>query len=461
MRIRSDSPGPTPAAASVVLAVLVAAAAGIVRAQSDWAEANKTVGAIGGWRTYLKERASPPEGYPAIPRESEALLPAEVLAAEVSIDSAAQLSAWESRRHSERSATLEPPTLSYARTNGGESSYEVGIHLPVGDWIRRSRPLSADEDAWGLSERRILELQATRARLIAYADAVTAKAELARAMDRLEVQELLEELTRRQREIGAVPEFELLSLQIDRTDAQEAEAAAREAALRAAERLVLEMRLTLPESAALQRRLPLPLAPPKPIPDLGGGGRLDVKLAEEQLAQGQSTLSRSRSGLWLGGLEVGVLQERIVSREVNNIVELSWRLPFGGEAGRQVDLGERLVRERMLNLESVRQNAEREIAAAARAETLAAQRLRQAEEALNAAELWMEEQVYRYSGMLIGPHDILRAAARLRQVQSRHLAAMRQAFVAAVDAQFVRAIPTQAIAPASATLPATAPEAMH
>jgi hypothetical protein len=139
-------------------------------AQSDWTEANKVVGAIGGWRTYAKERAAPPEGYPTVPGESEALLLAEVVSADASIDSAAQLAAWESRRYAGRSASLEPPGLSYARTSGEvDSSSEVGVHVPVGSWIQRSRSLAADDESWGTAEHRILELQALRNRLIAYA----------------------------------------------------------------------------------------------------------------------------------------------------------------------------------------------------------------------------------------------------------------------------------------------------
>jgi hypothetical protein len=126
---------------------------------------------------------------------------------------------------------------------------------------------------------------------------VTAKAELARAMDRLEVRSILEALTRRQRQISAVPEFELLSIQIERTDAQEAEANAREAALRAAERLALEMKRPLPESAELQRRLPLELPVADRLPELGEDGRLDVRPAEDSLARQKTSVARARSGL--------------------------------------------------------------------------------------------------------------------------------------------------------------------
>ena len=425
-------------------------------APSRWEEANALAGAIGGWRVYAQERAAAPEGYPTAPAESETLLPAEVLAAEPSLETAATQAAWEGRRFSERSATLAPPTVTYARKQADtESSQEVGIHLPVGAWIGRARALAADEPGWGAVERQALRYQAGRNRLALYADAVAAKAELAQAMDRLEVQLVLEELTRRQRDLAAVPEAELLSLRMDRTVAQSSVANAREAALQAAERLALEVGLPLTEALALQRRLPLEPATPEPLPALDADGRLDIRLAEEALAQQESTLSRAETAHWVGGLEVGLLQERSSLGDVANTVELSWRLPIGGESRRQTGLGRRAVQQMRLQLGVVRRSAEREQAAADRAKEMAAVQRQHASEANNDAELWMEEQVYRYSGMLIGPHDLLRAAARLRAVRSGYIEAQRRAFVAIVDAHFVRAIPMQ-ISAVSSDAPATA-----
>jgi len=292
--------------------------------------------------------------------------------------------------------------------------------------------------------------------VLLYADAVAAKAELAQAMDRLEVQQVMEELTRRQREIAAVPEADLLSLRIERVDAEDSEAAAREAALRAAERLALEMGRPLSAGAGLQQRLPLEVPNAAGLPDTGAPGRLDVKMAEDALAQQRSAESRSRSGPWLGGLEVGLLQERTDAGQVANTVELSWRLPFGGDERRQIDLHERLIRQAELKLRGARQIAERELAESARAQAAAGQRLQLATQALKDAEAWMEEQVYRYSGMLIGPHDLLRAATRLRAVRSRHIAARRGAFAAEVDAHFAQAIPSR-IAVSGPSAPTLAP----
>jgi outer membrane protein TolC len=446
---------------SVIAAGMAAGIAGVgvppaQAAPSPWAEANDLAGAFGGWRVYAQERAATPEGYPAAPVESEALLPAEVMAAEPSVETEAALAAWESRRFAERSASLAPPTLTYARTRAeAESSREVGIHLPVGAWIGRARSLAADEAQWGAVERQALRYQASRNRLALYADAVAAKAELAQAMDRLEVQRVLEELTQRQRDIAAVPEATLLSLRIDRVAAEAGAASARETALQAAERLALELGLPLAEAPVLQRRLPLELAVPEPLPPLETDGRLDVRMAEETVAQQETTLSRAQTAHWLGGLEVGLLQEHSSAGDVANTLELSWRLPIGGASRRQTELGERVVQQGRLQLDAVRRSAQRERAAAVRAKSMAAAQLQQAAAALDDAELWMEEQTYRYSGMLIGPHDVLRAAARLRSVRSGHIAAQQRAFLAAVDAHFVQAIPMRiAIAPSAA--PSTA-----
>jgi hypothetical protein len=56
------------------------------------------------------------------------------------------------------------------------------------------------------------------------------------------------------------------------------------------------------------------------------------------------------------------------------------------------------------------------------------------------AELWMEEQLYRYNGMLIGPHELLQAASRLRNARSRMIQAQQAQFVAQIQDQFSQAI---------------------
>ena len=54
----------------------------------------------------------------------------------------------------------------------------------------------------------------------------------------------------------------------------------------------------------------------------------------------------------------------------------------------------------------------------------------------------MEEQLYRYNGMLIGPHDLLRAAKQFRIVRSRFIQSQRDAFASKLQAHFIQAIPT-------------------
>lgn len=435
------------------------AAATAAHGQSRWREANALVGALGGWRAYARERAEPPPGYPTAPRPEDALRLAAMLAAPPTPAMEGELAAWESRRLAGRSPPLDPPTVSYARKSGDpESSREIGVHLPLGAWIQRARSLAGDSAAWGRAERQALELQNHRVRLAAYAAAVTAKAELAQALDRLEVLRVLEELTRRQRETGAVPEGELLSLRIERAEGEDAAAMAQEAALRAAESLALHLGRPLDETPELQRRLPLELPAPGDLLAPALAERLDVRMAEDALAQARSVRSRSSSAPWLSGLELGLLQERTDAGQTANTVELRWRLPFGGDTGRQMELDTARVRQLEFQARAARLVAEREQAEAARAKALAAARLKRAEQAVIDAEAWMEEQVYRYSGMLIGPHDLLRAAARLRAVRGRYIAARQAAFLAEVDAHFAQAIPLRPVdVPAAA--PAAAPVA--
>lgn len=433
--------------------VMVAASA--AHGQSRWREANALVGALGGWRAYVRERAEPPPGYPSAPRPEDALLPDAVLAAPPTPAMEGELAAWEGRQLAGRSVPLAPPTVSYARKSGDpESSQEIGVHLPLGAWIQRARSMAADSATWGRAERQALELQDRRARLAAYAAAVTAKAELAQALDRLEVLQVLDELTRRQRETGAVPEGELLGLRIERAEGEDAAAAAQEAALRAAEGLALHLGRPLGEALEIQRRLPLELPTPGDPLAPALAERLDVRMAEDALAQARSVQSRSGSAPWLGGLELGLLQERTDKGQTANTVELRWRLPFGGDTGRQAELDTARVRQIEFQVRATRLAAEREQAEAARAKVLTAARLKQAEQAVTDAEAWMEEQVYRYSGMLLSPHGLLRAAARLRAVRSRYIAARQAAFLAEVDAHFAQAIPLRPV-----ELPAAAPAA--
>ena len=66
--------------------------ASICNAQSNWQEANKLVEAIGGWRFYAKEKATPPKGYPSIPSAEDVIKPTDFAKAPFSVKYEASIS---------------------------------------------------------------------------------------------------------------------------------------------------------------------------------------------------------------------------------------------------------------------------------------------------------------------------------------------------------------------------------
>ena len=97
--------------------------------------------------------------------------------------------------------------MSYAVTESEEErSQEIGIHLPIGAWLERSSSLASDDSNWGTAESEALRLKSLHSRLLSYAEAVAAKAELTQTLDRLEISRILEEFLKRQRSIQAIPE---------------------------------------------------------------------------------------------------------------------------------------------------------------------------------------------------------------------------------------------------------------
>ena len=87
-------------------------------------------------------------------------------------------------------------------------------------------------------------------------------------------------------------------------------------------------------------------------------------------------------------------------------------------------------------------NLNREKMETQRVADLAKKRYVGMKQSLEDADFLMEEQLYRYNGMLIGPHDLLRAAKQFRIVRSRFIQSQRDAFVSKLQAHFIQAIPT-------------------
>lgn len=433
----------------------------VSQAQADWIEANRLVGAIGGWRVYAQEQAAPPDGYPMIPDVDNVLTPRELTEAPPSLRSKAEFRTWEVRQFQATSASLEAPTLTLAqRQSEAENSQEIGLHFPLGSWLENLHPLEADQESWGQGARTALQLGEIQDRWVAYADAVVAKAELAQTMDRLEAAGLLEEFTKRQRELESVPESALLSIRMERLDAEVSKDLAQEAFFQAVEKLGAVLDWAPSELETLQMRLPLELELSVPLPEVPAK-RLDLQWEEEVLAQQRSQQARNVSRHWLGGLELGLIQERSSGGDTANTVELSWRLPLGGESRKQVDLGELMLLESEARLVLQKQEVEREQRELQRRSQLAQRHLEILTQSLEDAEFWMEEQLYKYNGMLIGPHDLLRASTQLRYARSRFIQAQRDAFVARLQAHLNQSISTKLVLNSGAVSQGRVPDANH
>ena len=87
--------------------------ASICNAQSNWQEANKLVEAIGGWRFYAKEKATPPKGYPSIPSAEDVIKPTDFAKAPFSVKYEANLKGWTLSQFQSKSEAIESPSLTF------------------------------------------------------------------------------------------------------------------------------------------------------------------------------------------------------------------------------------------------------------------------------------------------------------------------------------------------------------
>ena len=425
---------------SLCLAGLINAS--ICNAQSNWQEANKLVEAIGGWRFYAKEKATPPKGYPSIPSAEDLIKPTDFAKAPFSVKYEANLKGWTLSQFQSKSATIESPSLTFEQKKSGtEISQEVGLLIPIGSWLVKLRSLHADKLNWGIEEREAIRLGEIRDRWLAYAEAVAAKAEFAQALDRLEVVQVLEELMARQRKIQAIPEANLLSIRMELQEARWTADQAREFHMLTATNLAIALGYELNEIESFRQRIPLEPDFEASLPEVPSE-RLDLQQSEEQLIQQRTLLSRATSQHWLGSLELGYKQENENNGHKAQKVELSWRLPIGGESSKRIRLEELSIIELEAQLAYQCQQINREKMETQRVADLAKKRYVGMKQSLEDADFLMEEQLYRYNGMLIGPHDLLRAAKQFRIVRSRFIQSQRDAFVSKLQAHFIQAIPT-------------------
>ena len=425
---------------SIVLCSLMLFHVQVALAQSAWQDANRLVDALGGWRAYLQERANTPENYPQIPSTEEMFRLRELLEFPASTVERVAQRRLASERTRVRSAPISPPTLSYAVTESEEErSQEIGIHLPIGAWLERSSSLASDDSNWGTAESEALRLKSLHSRLLSYAEAVAAKAELTQTLDRLEISRILEEFLKRQRSIQAIPEGELLAIRMELVDAEAQAELANARLLRTVEELAYQLGLSVEETSSLVDRLPLE---PEVIPELPTVPkvRLDLQQSRDLIALRESEQERATVSQWMGGLELGLEQEQSDAGHQSRTVEISWRLPFGGEGSKRSQISQFQLEEAQAELELRHLQIKQEQREVERQKEIANNHLIRAKAGQEDAELWMEEQLYRYNGMLIGPHELLQAASRLRNARSRLIQAQQGQFVAQIQAHFSQAI---------------------
>ncbi|MBT7202594.1 MAG: TolC family protein, partial [Deltaproteobacteria bacterium] len=336
---------------SIVLCSLMLFHVQVVLAQSAWQDANRLVDALGGWRAYLQERANTPENYPQIPSTEEMFRLKELLEFPASTVERVAQRRLASERTRIRSAPISPPTLSYAITESEEErSQEWGIHLPIGAWLERSSSLASDDSNWGTAESEALRLESLHSRLLSYAEAVAAKAELTQTLDRVEISRILEEFLKRQRSIQAIPEGELLAIRMELVDAEAQADLANARLLRTVEELAYQLGLSVEETSSLVDSLPLE---PEVIPELPTVPkvRLDLQQSRDLIALRESEQGRATVSQWMGGLELGWVQEQSDAGHESQTVEISWRLPFGGEGSKRSQISQFQLEEAQAELE--------------------------------------------------------------------------------------------------------------
>ena len=110
----------------------------------------------------------------------------------------------------------------------------------------------------------------------------------------------------------------------------EAQEASNARLLRTVEELAYQLGLSVEETSSLVDRLPLE---PEVIPELPTVPkvRLDLQQSRDLIALRESEQGRATVSQWMGGLELGLEQEQSDAGHESRTVEISWRLPFGGE----------------------------------------------------------------------------------------------------------------------------------
>ncbi len=159
----------------------------------------------------------------------------------------------------------------------------------------------------------------------------------------------MEEFLKRQRSIQAIPEGELLAIRMELVDAEAQADLANARLLRTVEELAYQLGLSIEETSSLVDRLPLE---PEVIPELPNVPkvRLDLQQSRDLIALRESEQSRATVSQWLGGLELGWVQEQSDAGHEAQTVEISV-CPLPGEGSKRSQISQLQLEEAQAELE--------------------------------------------------------------------------------------------------------------
>jgi outer membrane protein TolC len=302
---------------------------------------------------------------------------------------------------------------------GGEREIERSFHFSLArviamPWLRDAAR-TRFEATQGAVALRVLEHGAAARK--AWVQAVAAQEGVRYAQQVMRAAEASAELAKRMQQVGNFSALQRAREQAFYADAALGVARAEQAERSARERLTRVLGLWGTQTAfLLPERLPDLPAQAKDLPDVERTAlaqRFDVQGARLAAQTSAAQLGLARTSRWADGLELGVQRNSSTERQTQRGVELGFTLPLfdGGAAATQA---EHVQRQTLLRAEQTAIDARSEVREAYGAYRSAFDIARHhLDEIVPLRKRIQDENVLRYSGMLIGVFELL-ADARLQ-----------------------------------------------
>lgn len=339
---------------------------------------------------------------------------------------------------------LSNPRFSFGRmTREGEVEYERGLHFGLAALL--AMPLAQEAgrqrfaQAQGAAALAVLQLAADTRR--AWVQAVAAQENLRYAGQVMEAAEAGAELARRMAQVGNFSRLQRSREQAFEADAATALARAKAHAQATRERLTRLLGLWGEDAAAYRLPERLPDLPPGPAerPDIEREAlalRLDVRAAQQQLAQARAGLGLARAAPFTEGVEVGVMRNGSNEEAPQRGWELGFEIPLFDWGGPRRTRAEAVQAQAAHRAAQVAVDARSEVREAYAAYRHAWDIARhQRDVVVPLAKTVSEENLLRYNGMFIGVFELLAdARAQITAVQGA-IDAQRDFWLAEADLQ--------------------------